>query len=517
MNENTFFREVTKRMAGNLSRDKYLQPTIGYLRNCMPVSSMTLAQYDIEKNISRVVAHIAPKHWPSPSKTLSLHTEVWRWLKQKENFLEGGVKLIENISTFTPAQIEQKLCYYLWPPHSSILFMPLKLDDQQVGFLFLVAEPPHKFTQEHAHLISLINDPVSMAMFNLVQHEEVTRLQEFVGGKNQYQHNDMVATTRDAIIGARGGLKQVIRMALQVATVNSPVLILGETGTGKEVIANLIHQNSDRRNKPFIKINCGAIPESLIDSELFGHEKGAFTNALTRKRGKIERAHGGTLFLDEIGELSLPGQVRLLRVLQNKVIERVGGHTPIPVDVRIIAATHRKLGAMVESGMFREDLWFRLNVFPLALPPLRDRPFDIPALVDYFIEVKSKELKLHLEYALKPGSFDILKTYHWPGNVRELGNVIERALIQASVDPGKSCLDFTNLLPGKGPDVIPVCKNESIKPLDMVIFSHIQKALEITGGKIEGRKGAASLLQINPSTLRGKMRKLGLARINKSN
>ena len=206
-------------------------------------------------------------------------------------------------------------------------------------------------------------------------------------------------------------------------------MLLGETGVGKEVVANAIHYTSSRRGGPFIKVNCGAIPDNLLDSELFGHERGAFTGAIAQKRGRFERADKGSIFLDEIGELPLQAQVRLLRVLQHKEIERVGGTKTIPVDVRIIAATHRNMEEMVRSGAFREDLWFRLDVFPITIPPLRRRKEDIPALVHHFIERKSKDLKIYPAPSVSAEEVERLKAYHWPGNIRELENLIERELI----------------------------------------------------------------------------------------
>ena len=209
---------------------------------------------------------------------------------------------------------------------------------------------------------------------------------------NRYLYDELRSVSGDEIIGSDFGLKTVMEMVRQVAPLDSPVLLLGETGTGKEVIANAIHYSSPRKDGPFIKVNCGAIPETLLDSELFGHEKGAFTGAISQKRGRFERADKGTIFLDEIGELPLQAQVRLLSVLQTREIERVGGTSPIPVDIRIISATHRDLEEMIASRRFREDLWFRLNVFPITIPPLRQRREDIPALLHHLMERKSREL-----------------------------------------------------------------------------------------------------------------------------
>jgi transcriptional regulator with GAF, ATPase, and Fis domain len=277
---------------------------------------------------------------------------------------------------------------------------------------------------------------------------------------------------------------------------------------GKEVIANFIHWKSSRKDGPLIKVNCGAIPDTLVDSELFGHEKGAFTGATSQKTGRFERADGGTIFLEEIAELPLPAQVRMLRVLHNKIIERVGGTESIPVDIRIIAATHRNLEERVKAGRFREDLWFRLNVFPIRIPPLRSRTMDIPALVDHFIEKKSRELKIHPMPSLSPGAMGRLTAYRWPGNVRELENVIERELILNISGP----LTFRNVSPmplheEPADDVMAPGK---VLSLDDVFVRHVKKVLGLTNGKINGPGGAAEIMKIKPNTLRNRMKKLGI-------
>jgi transcriptional regulator with GAF, ATPase, and Fis domain len=329
---------------------------------------------------------------------------------------------------------------------------------------------------------------------------------------NRYLYNEMRSASGDEIIGTDFGLKTVMKMVGQVAPLDSPVLLLGETGTGKEVIANAIHYSSPRRDGPFIKVNCGAIPDTLLDSELFGHEKGAFTGAISQKRGRFERADKGTIFLDEIGEFPAQAQVRLLRVLQTKEIERVGGTASIPVDVRIISATNRNLEKMIASGRFREDLWFRLNVFPITIPPLRERREDIPALAHHFIERKSKELKLAERPVIAPGALDRLMAYDWPGNVRELENLIERALIQSR---GGGNLSFETLLaprvPGGRERTRDAGRNRTVLSLDEINAQHIRQALEMAGGKINGLGGAAQILGLNPNTLRSRMIKLGIA------
>ena len=311
----------------------------------------------------------------------------------------------------------------------------------------------------------------------------------------------------DEIIGADFGLRQVMGLVSLVASTDSAVLLSGETGVGKDVIANAIHRSSYRSGGPFIPVNCGAIPDSLLDSELFGHEKGAFTGALTQKRGRFERADMGTVFLDEIGEMPLEAQVRLLRVLQHREIERIGGSSPIKLDIRIIAATNQNLPKRVQEGRFREDLWFRLNVFPIEIPPLRDRTSDIPALVRYFVERKTLELKIGAVPRLADGAIDTLMSYDWPGNVRELENIVERAMIIHRNEP----LRFDELKgrPSPGSDAETATSADPLE-LDAAMARHIERVLNITGGKIHGPGGAGELLAINPNTLRYKMKKLGI-------
>ena len=331
--------------------------------------------------------------------------------------------------------------------------------------------------------------------------------------ENQFLKRELHRLSGDKIIGAEFGLSDVMEKANMASSVESPVILLGETGVGKDIIANYIHYASSRHKEPFITVNCGAIPDELIDSELFGHEKGAFTGAISQKRGRFERADKGTIFLDEIGELPLPAQVRLLRVLQNKEIERVGGTKIISLDIRIIAATNRNLEEMVRNKRFREDLWFRLNVFPLLIPPLRLRVGDIPALTQHFIERKKRELKLKDTPSLAAGAVETLMAYNWPGNVRELENVIERAIILHRDNPlrfddlGLSAVESGSTSFSSG-------RKENLE-LDALVKDHIKRVLRITNGKIHGPGGAGELLGVNPDTLRYRMRKLGVPFLKK--
>jgi len=319
----------------------------------------------------------------------------------------------------------------------------------------------------------------------------------------------------DTVVGADSGLRHDIERVGLVARCDAPVLILGETGTGKEVIARMIHSQSPQSRGPFLRVNCGAIPPELIDSQLFGHEKGAFTGAVESRQGWFERADGGTLLLDEAGELPLAAQVRLLRILQDGWLERVGGHEPVHVNVRIIAATHRDLAAMVADGQFREDLWYRIAVFPVRLPPLRERPEDIPELARHFASRAATRFVLP-SAPLTPEDIQLLVSYAWPGNIRELAAVVDRAAIlgngkrlevaQALGATVKPATAFPAIGAAEA-DTAPQRPAEVLS-LDDAMRRHIESVLTITNGRIEGRRGTAALLKINPHTLRARMRKL---------
>ena len=288
------------------------------------------------------------------------------------------------------------------------------------------------------------------------------------------------------------------------------MLVLGETGCGKEVVVNLIQQLSKRESGPFVKLNCGAIPETLIDDEFFGHEKGAFTDAKIQKKGVFERACGGTLFLDEIGELSLAAQVRLLRVLQQKVVTRIGGVQSIPVDFRLVAATHRDLKEMAKEGRFRNDLLYRLNLFPLRIPPLRERAEDLIPLTEFFLNRLRSKYGISQPLVLSKKSVEQMLNYKWPGNVRELENTLERSVLTSS-DYQNIRVIFEGEAGGLGP-AMSVVSNELIK---LETFEAMQKhyfeaVLKAAKGKISGTDGAAALSGMHPNTLRSKLDKLGV-------
>jgi DNA-binding NtrC family response regulator len=312
-----------------------------------------------------------------------------------------------------------------------------------------------------------------------------------------------IRAERHAMVGDSPALRRVLEHIAQVAKTDTTVLIQGETGTGKELVARAIHEAGARRERPLVKLNCAALPRELVESELFGHEKGAFTGALQQRRGRFELADGGTLFLDEVGELPLEAQAKLLRVLQEREFERVGGSRPLRVDVRVIAATNRDLQAQVAAGRFRADLFYRLNVFPIAVPALRERRGDIGRLVQHFAEKAARKLGRPLE-GVAPSFLESAAAYHWPGNIRELENVVERAMIMSR----GTLLDGADLLgPGSAPGPVSLPVEATLEEMER---AHIRRVLEGTRWVIEGQRGAARILGVNPSTLRGRLRKLGI-------
>ncbi|MBE0597148.1 MAG: sigma 54-interacting transcriptional regulator [Desulfuromonadales bacterium] len=306
------------------------------------------------------------------------------------------------------------------------------------------------------------------------------------------------------MIGQSEPIRQVIQKINRIALTDVTVLVLGETGTGKELIARAIHAASQRRDRPMVKVNCAALPANLIESELFGHEKGAFTSAQARQVGRFELAHGNTLFLDEVGELPIESQAKLLRVLQEGEFERLGSSRTIKVDVRIIAATNRDLEEEVRRGRFRQDLWYRLNVFPLTAPPLRHRREDIPLLANWFVSKFGRKQGKSIK-RIPADVLQSLQAYPWPGNVRELENVIERAVINTQ---GGALQLLDHLDPPRSPERAPAL----ISTLEETERNHIIQVLTETKWRIDGPKGAAMILGLNPSTLRFRIRKLGIQR-----
>lgn len=508
VDENHFFRQATLRICSSLNIETALHRCVGYLAQFMPAETLGLALYEQDFSVLRRIARGTPSDGIKLDDIIPIPREARSALEDPDL---PHVRIANRPHLDPVLKTMHKALGY---QGSSLLVMYLVIEERRLGNLVLRVKGADRYNEEHRQLYSLLNEPFAIALSNALKHQEILKLKDMLTDDNRFLHQQLRRLSGEKIVGEDIGLRGVMEMVRQVAPMDSPVVLLGETGVGKEVIAHAIHSLSPRRDGPFIKVNCGAIPETLLDSELFGHEKGAFTGAVTQKRGRFERANRGTIFLDEIGELPLQAQVRMLRVLQSKEIERVGGTSPIPVDIRVIAATHRDLEKMVVNDRFREDLWFRLNVFPIVIPPLRERLGDIPALVHHFLDRKSRELKLRTFPTLGPGAIDRLMRYHWPGNVRELENVVERALILSREKP----LHFDDVVRTRNrrenPALAPT-QQASIK-LDDVVSGHIRHVLEMANGKVHGPDGAAELLGVNPSTLRNKMNKLGISYGRKS-
>ncbi|MBU2645672.1 sigma 54-interacting transcriptional regulator [bacterium] len=503
ISEAEFFRQVTLHTCCSLETEKALFHSFDYLRRYIPADQMTLNYFDEETGETVMCASATAEGGVACDIRIKLTTRERQVFLNQE--LTTDLMLLNEAAGFS---IANKYLEAFGKPESSIMFLRLRIEGVLQGSLILRADGTNRFTQSDLSLFVLLRDPWTIVMINNRQYQELLRLKELLADDNRYLHKELQRMAGSEVIGADKGLRDVMTLVRQVAPLNSPVLIQGETGVGKEVIAASVHEISNRREGPFIKVNCGAIPDTLIDSELFGHEKGAFTGAISRMRGRFERADHGTIFLDEIGELPLQAQSRLLRVLQDRTFERVGGSESVQVDIRIITATHRDLEKMVEEGRFREDLYYRLNVFPIMIPPLRHRKSDIADLATYFIRKKSMELGRYAVPALLPGAERNLMGYNWPGNVRELENTIERALI---INRGVF-LELPDLRISETVSIPPEPETEAVESLKLneLVYHHIVKVMHITGGRVDGPGGAADVLGLKPGTLRHRMRLLGI-------
>jgi transcriptional regulator with GAF, ATPase, and Fis domain len=500
---NLFFRKATLLICSSLDIEISLSRCREFIASYLPADAISLNIYEPSLGGLRYVAWADAAQGKKMEKNIKLPGALIQ-------AIESGKRLTDYLIINDPEldPVGKIIAGELGMENTSIIALRLRIEGHRLGVIDLFARGKSRFSQDHARLFALLREPFAIAMANALKHQEVVQLKEQLISDNRYLHGELIAKSGDEVVGAGLGLKEVMEKVDQVARLKNTVLLIGETGVGKEVVANAIHRQSPRRHQPFIKVNCGAIPENLIDTELFGHEKGAFTGAVKQTRGRFERADKGTIFLDEIGELPPWAQIRLLRVLQTQEIERVGGSPPILLDIRVIAATHRNLEQLVGQGAFREDLWFRINAFPIFIPPLRQRKSDIPLLVAHFLKKKSTEMGIHEIPAIAPGALLELSRHGWPGNVRELENAVERALIQHRQGP----LSFERLAqPPEAGLSIPLQPEPKVFPLEAVTRRYIEAVLGKTGGKISGPNGAAALLGLHPNTLRHRMNKLSIA------
>ena len=395
----------------------------------------------------------------------------------------------------------------------SYAVVPMLKREECIGTLRIASRSAEPFSLEDAEFLSEVAKQLALAVENLKAYEEIASLKAKLQIENSYLQDEIRREHNfEEILGSSPGLLRLLSRVESAAPTDANILIYGETGTGKELIARAIHSRSARRESPLVKVNCGAIPAGLVESELFGHVKGAFTSASGSRVGRFELANGGTLFLDEVGELPLETQVKLLRVLQEQEFEPVGSNRTIKIDVRILAATNRNLEEMVQAGTFRSDLYYRLNVIPLHVPALRERRSDIPVLVTSFLEQYAKRMGKAIRAASQE-TMKLLQDYAWPGNIRELQNVIERGIVLSK----GSILKL-------GPDMLPVEGSDralepepSLAPGGMLSLReaqrrHILNALETTGWRISGPRGAGATLGVHPNTLQSLMKRLGIER-----
>jgi transcriptional regulator with GAF, ATPase, and Fis domain len=502
VNREEILQEMTLRICSSLDIRETLRLAFEYLRGHFPLDELILFIIDERLGAIRRIAHALTEGTDPPDEIIPLPKGMPEKIAAR------------NFSAPFIVDAEDEIFRTLEPlvrfGGNTDLIVPLRMHEALIGGLALRAWGAGRYAEEQAGFLGFLAKPFAIALANALAHEEVLRYQAILLDDKRFLNRELHPGYAGKVIGGTTGLRKVMEMVAQVAPLNNTVLLLGETGTGKEMIADAIHFSSPRKDGPYIKVNCGALPENLIDSELFGHMKGAFTGAVAESRGRFERADGGTIFLDEIGELSPTAQVRLLRVLQNREVERVGGKRPIPVDIRVIAATHRNLQTMTEEGTFREDLWFRLSGFPIMVPPMRQRKADIPALTRHFVAVKIKELGIAVPPPIASGALLRLMEYDWPGNVRELENLVERELIRHRSGP----LTFETTQPKTGAAAkiaSPGVVDQTLPlKLDEAMAAHISRVLELAKGKIHGPGGAAELLEVNPTTLRWRMDQLGI-------
>ena len=501
----------------NLTEDALFAAITDALRRVVSFDRCTIFLHDAQKNVLRMTSadsSVPSQHFvPGLELPLDRSHAGWAFVNQR---------------VFFNPELRDKRTYpgedvLLAEGFRSLIVVPMVVRGRSIGTLNLGSRRPMEFGESEAELLQEAANQVALSIENMREYEEIGRLKAQLERENVYLREEILGEHNyEEIVGASAALSVVVRMIDRVAPTDTTVLIVGETGTGKELVARAVHNRSARRSRPLVKVNCGAIASGLIESELFGHVKGAFTGALERRTGRFELADRGTLFLDEIGELPLDMQVKLLRVLQEQEFEPVGSSRTVKVDVRVIAATNRNLDQEVAAGRFRADLFYRLNVLPIVVPPLRDRRDDVTQLAMFFVQKHAKRIGRTVD-SVSRESLERLAGYSWPGNVRELENVIERALVLSQggvLDAAQGLVPLTpataETAPGSVTSAAPAVSvahaSSSAGRLDDVERAHIAATLDRVGWVIEGPRGAAQILDMHPNTLRSRMKKHGLER-----
>ena len=522
--EQTALLEINRAVARHLHRDELFATLAECLRDLLPSDRFGIElPVDNGKLRAHVLSSRNAKTAPVQIEELPSAGTACRWTEETRQWLIASSR--EELRERFPVTFDVMKREGM----QSVCAIPLLSDQRCLGVLFFMAVREAAFQELRRDLLDQVGSAVAVALDHCLTYEEVRDLRDRLVRENVYLQEEIRREHPfEELVGSSPTLLAALRKVDQVAPANTSVLILGETGTGKELIARALHSRSPRRDRPLVKVNCSAISAGLVESELFGHVKGAFTGALERRVGRFELADGGTIFLDEIGELPLETQVKLLRVLQEQEFEPVGSSRTLRVDVRVIAATNRDLQEAVRTGRFRPDLFYRLNVFPIEIPPLRERRADIPQLVMFFLSRFSRNLGKQIS-AVAPETMQHLRAYEWPGNVRELQNVIERAvvlcegpvleidpdLVPLSAAPSRASEPMTpsgsaEARPANERAGVRAAAPDGIAPLEEMERRHIVAALEATAGVIHGPKGAARLLKLHPNTLRSRMEKLGI-------
>jgi len=479
----------------------FLFPRISaYLRRILRQEMAALLLYDAEND--NLVRHVLD--FPL-SKGLLAQSPVSGKGSPAKQALDRGVPIIfslKELQMFDSSIARSLMAEGL----QSVCCVPMTRPKGPLGVLVLGSTRSNAFVSEDLVLLTQVANQLTLAVQNHLAASEIKLLQQRLGEERTYLEGEIeYQGDFKEIVGSSPALKQLLQQVLTVSGSGATVLILGETGTGKELVARAIHRLSQRKDAPFIRINCAAIPTGLLESELFGHEKGAFTGAISQKIGRMELADGGTLFLDEVGEIPLELQPKLLRVLQDQEFERLGSNRTIKVDMRVVAATNRNLAERIAQNQFRSDLYYRLSVFPILVPPLRERKEDIPLLVRYFVRQISLRMDRHVE-SIPPVAMDALLQWHWPGNVRELENLMERSVILSEGGVLRVPVSELRAL------TVPAESELANQNLDYAERQHIVRVLKETRGKISGPHGAAIRLGLKRTTLQSKMQRLGITR-----
>ena len=482
-----------------LDRDSLFSATAFVLRSAIPFDRAALVLHDPVKDVFKVLGVAGPV--PAPS-VIPIGTEWPRHQTRAGWVLDHHEPLLTVDLRDSPPFLEHAAL--LKDGLRSAITVPMTVKGKIIGTLNVGSRVPGGYGAEEVSLLAAIAEQVALAIENLLAYEEIAALKARLEEENVYLQEEVrTEAAFGDVVAQSPAVLDVLASVRKVAKTDSTVLVTGETGTGKELIVRAIHDLSWRKDKLLVKVNCAALPAGVIESELFGHEKGAFTGALTRKAGRFELANRGTLFLDEVGDLPLELQAKLLRVLQEGEFERVGGTQTLKVDVRLIAATNRDLERAVSEGRFRADLYYRLNVFPIVLPPLRKRLQDVPPLARHFAMLYASKMGKNVG-PLTPEVLERLAAYAWPGNVRELQNVIERAVILSP--SGRFELGDFAAAPGGG------SPTPQARSLEDVERQHIVSVLEETGWRVSGERGAATILGLKRTTLEARMKKLEILR-----